>query len=110
MVDLAKSIQDLGLAGIIVLMVLVLVFGGARQLWVWGWTYRQERETRIVAETQAVRNAESIATSNESYAELAKAFTELSKAFAEQSKSSRTIANDVARLLRAVRPPADDPR
>jgi hypothetical protein len=59
-VDLAQSIQDLGLAGIIVLIALVAIVGLARQWWVPGWLYRQEREGRIVSDTQAVRNAEAL--------------------------------------------------
>lgn len=101
MVDLAKSIQDLGLAGIIVLIVLVATIGAARQWYVFGWLYRQEREARITAETQAVRNAESLAKSSEAYAELARAYTDLTR-----------VVSDVRRFVNRERRPVgpDDPR
>lgn len=60
MVDIAKSIQDLGLAGIIVFIVLTAAVGLAREWWVPGWIYRQERASRITAEIQAVRNGEAL--------------------------------------------------
>lgn len=60
MVDLARSIQDLGLAGMLVLIVVVATVGLARQWWVPGWLYRAERAARITAEIQAVRNGEAL--------------------------------------------------
>lgn len=104
MVDLARSIQDLGLAGIIVLIALVAVIGAARQWYVFGWIYRQERDARITAETQAVRNAESLAKSSEAYAELAHAYTDLTKAAAEM----RRFVNGEQRRKRPGGP-VDDP-
>lgn len=83
MVDLARSIQELGLAGIIVLIALGVTVGLARQWWVPGWIYRQERQSRITAETQAVRNGESLAKSSEAYQELSDAFAVLSKSYAD---------------------------
>lgn len=60
MVDLAQSIQDLGLAGMLVLIVVVATVGLARQWWVPGWLYRAERASRLTAEMQAVRNGEAL--------------------------------------------------
>lgn len=103
MVDLAQSIQDLGLAGIIVLIVVVAAVGLAKQVWVPGWIYRQERDARIVSDTQAVRNAESLAKSSEAYVELSGAFTALSKSY----NDLRRAVTDDRRLPR--RPPAAQP-
>lgn len=105
MVDLAKSIQDLGLAGIIVLLVVVAAVGLARQWWVPGWIYRQERDARIVSDTQAVRNAESLAKSAEAYAELSTALADLSKAFTEL----RRLTNERAAVRRRPIGASDGP-
>lgn len=105
MVDLAKSIQDLGLAGIIVLIVVVAAVGLARQWWVPGWMYRQEREARITAETQAVRNSESLATSASAYSEVSKALADLSKAYTELRRIVTVERAARRRQLEA----ADDP-
>lgn len=60
MVDSAKQIADLGAFAICVLMVLVAGVGLWKQWWVPGWLWKQEREARQAAETQAIRNAEAL--------------------------------------------------
>lgn len=88
MVDLAQSIQDLGLAGMLVLIVVVATVGLARQWWVPGWVYRDERAKRITSEVQAVRNGEAL------------------------EKLARAVTNDrIARARPAAKPPvpAHDP-
>lgn len=95
MVDLAKSIQDLGLAGIIVLMVVVAAVGLARQWWAPGWIYKRELDGRITAEIQAARNAEHLATSSAAY-------DELSKAYAELVRTDADIVRQLAELRRIV--------
>jgi hypothetical protein len=44
----------------LILVVLVAAVGLARQWWVPGWLYRAERQSRITAEIQAVRNGEAL--------------------------------------------------
>lgn len=104
MVDLARSIQDLGLAGIIVLMALAVTIGLARQWWVPGWIYRQERQARITAETQAVRNGESLAKSSEAYDELSDAFAALSRSYTDLRRALISERN-----ARKRAEPASDP-
>lgn len=59
--ELAKALSDLGGFALFLLVVVVAAVGLYRGWWVPGWVYRQEREARLVAETQASRNAESLA-------------------------------------------------
>jgi len=95
-VDLAQSIQDLGLAGMLILGVVVSLVGAARGWYVFGFIYRQEREARITAETQAVRNAESLAKSSEAYVELSASYAVLAKSY---SDLRRWVANERARKV-----------
>ena len=105
MVDLASSIQDLGLAGMLILVSVVAVIGSAKGWFVFGWIYRQEREARITAETQAVRNAESLAKASEAYIELSKSYSEIAKSYADLR---RTVATSDRIRKRAA--PVDGPR
>lgn len=57
---LGKQLADLGGFALFLLTIVVAAVGLYRQWWVPGWVYRQERDARIVADTQALRNAESI--------------------------------------------------
>jgi hypothetical protein len=104
-VDLASSIQDLGLAGMLILVSVVAVIGSAKGWFVFGWIYRQEREARITAETQAVRNAESLAKASEAYVELSKSYDELAKVYADLRRT--VAAND---RLRRRTEQVDGPR
>lgn len=58
--ELAQSLADIGGFALFILTVLVVVVGLYRQWWVPGWLYNQEREARKTAETQALRNAETL--------------------------------------------------
>jgi hypothetical protein len=58
--DFGKQLADLGGFALFLLTVVTAVVGLHRQWLVPGWVYRQEREDRVRAETQAIRNAESL--------------------------------------------------
>lgn len=58
--DLAAQLSDLGGFALFLLVVVVAAVGLYKQWWVPGWIYRQERESRLKAETQATRNAEAL--------------------------------------------------
>jgi hypothetical protein len=58
--ELGKQLADLGGFALFLLTVVTAVVGLHRQWLVPGWVYRQEREDRLRAETQAIRNAESL--------------------------------------------------
>lgn len=60
MVDLASQVADLGGFGLAVLIVLVAAIGLWKQWWVPGWLWKAERDARIQAEIQAIRNAEAL--------------------------------------------------
>ena len=55
-----KAFSDLGGFALFLLVVGVAAVGLHRQWIVPGWVYRQEREARQTAETQAIRNAEAL--------------------------------------------------
>lgn len=57
---LGKQLADLGGFALFLLVVIVAAVGLYRQWWVPGWVWKQERDARTVAETQALRNAEAI--------------------------------------------------
>ena len=97
MVDLAQSIQDLGLAGMLIFGVVVAFVGAARGWYVFGFIYREERDRRLVAETQAVRNGESLAKSGEAYVEMSEALAALSRSYADLAKSYAELRRDRAR-------------
>jgi len=59
--ELAKALVDIGGFALFLLTVSIIAIGLYRQWWVPGWVYRLEREAREKAETQATRNAESLA-------------------------------------------------
>ena len=58
--ELGKALSDLGGFALFILTVLAIAIGLLKQWWVPGWVYRQERESRITAEIQAVRNGEAL--------------------------------------------------
>lgn len=58
--QLGKQLADLGGFALFLLVVIVAAVGLYRQWWVPGWVYRQERDGRQTAETQALRSAEAI--------------------------------------------------
>jgi len=58
--EFAQSLADLGGFALFLLFVIVAAVGLYRQWWVPGWVYRQERQSRITAEIQAVRNGEAL--------------------------------------------------
>ena len=57
---LGQQLADLGGFALFLLVVVVAAVGLQRQWIVPGWVYRQEREARLTAETQATRNAEAL--------------------------------------------------
>jgi uncharacterized membrane protein YciS (DUF1049 family) len=57
---LGSQLADLGGFALFLLLVVVIGVGLIRRWWVPGWVYQQERDARAVAETQALRNAESL--------------------------------------------------
>ena len=57
---LGKQLADLGGFALFLLTVTIAGVGLYRQWWVPGWVYRQERQSRITAEIQAVRNGEAL--------------------------------------------------
>jgi hypothetical protein len=59
--ELARQLVDLGGWTACVFLVALILVGLFREWWVPGWLYRREREAREVSETQAERNAASIA-------------------------------------------------
>ena len=54
----ARALADIGGFALFLFGVIVAGVGLWRRWWVPGWMYQQERDARLVAETQAVRNAE----------------------------------------------------
>jgi len=58
--ELAKALADLGGFALFLFTVVTAAVGLHRQWFVPGWVYRQEREARQIAETQAIRNAEAL--------------------------------------------------
>ena len=58
--ELGKALSDLGGFALFLLTVVTAAVGLLKQWWVPGWVYRQERESRISAEVQAVRNGEAL--------------------------------------------------
>lgn len=58
--ELGRALADIGGFALFLLTVVVAAVGLARQWWVPGWMYRQEREARTIAEVQATRNAEAL--------------------------------------------------
>lgn len=57
----AQQLVDLGSTVMLVLLVILIGVGLFREWWVPGWLYRRERTAREVADTQAERNATSLA-------------------------------------------------
>jgi Tfp pilus assembly protein PilE len=82
---LGSQLADLGGFALFLLTVVTAVVGLHRQWVVPGWVYRQERAARMRAETQALRNAESL------------------------EKLARAVSGDRTRR-HAAHEPADDPR
>jgi hypothetical protein len=58
--ELAAQLSDLGGFALFLLFVLTAAVGLWKQWWVPGWLYRQERDARLTAETQALRNADAL--------------------------------------------------
>ena len=58
--ELAQSLADLGGFALFLFTVTVAAVGLWKQWWVPGWLWRSERDARITAETQALRNAEAL--------------------------------------------------
>jgi hypothetical protein len=58
--ELGKALSDIGGFALFLLTVVTAAVGLLKQWWVPGWVYRQERESRISAEIQAVRNGEAL--------------------------------------------------
>lgn len=54
------ALADAGPVAILLVFISAVVLGAVRGVWVPGWLYRQEREARILAETQAQRTAEAL--------------------------------------------------
>ena len=59
--ELARQLVDLGGWTVCVFMVITAFVGLFRQWWVPGYFYKHERDSRLAAETQAERNAVSLA-------------------------------------------------
>ena len=58
--EVGRALADLGGFALFLLTVSIAGVGLYRQWWVPGWVYRQERQSRITAEIQAVRNGEAL--------------------------------------------------
>lgn len=58
--ELAAQLADLGGFALFLFTVMIGVVGLYRGWIVPGWIYRQERDARLVAETQALRNSEAL--------------------------------------------------
>lgn len=83
-IAIGKSIADLGgWAAFLALATLILV-GGYRQWWVFGWVWKRSEERADKSDTQAARNAESLETT--------------SKAFEVMSRSYDRLERDVDRI------------
>ena len=59
--ELARTLADLGGFALFLLLIVVIGVGLFREWWVPGYLYQRERHARELAETQAERNAKSIA-------------------------------------------------
>ena len=57
---LGRQLADLGGSALLILLIVLIGVGLWKQWWVPGWLWRQEREARQIAETQATRNAEAL--------------------------------------------------
>jgi hypothetical protein len=57
----ARQLVDLGSTVMLVFLVILIFVGLFREWWVPGWLYRRERTAREIADTQAERNATSLA-------------------------------------------------
>ena len=55
LVPVVNALIELGGWGALLLVGIAIVIAGARQAWVWGWAYRQERECREKADARADR-------------------------------------------------------
>ena len=58
--ELAAALADLGGFALFMLALAIAGIGLYRRWWVPGWIYEREVEARKVAETQALRNAETL--------------------------------------------------
>jgi len=76
---LGKALSDIGgWAAFLALAVLILI-GGFRRWWVWGWMYDRTESRAERAEVQAERNAASIESQTRAFEVMAKTYDRLER-------------------------------
>lgn len=65
----------------LVLLIIVIILGGYRRWWVWGWMYDREVERANTADTQAERNAEALEKQTHSLASQAQSYEVMARSY-----------------------------
>ena len=89
---IGKALSDLGGWTAFLTLVVVIAVTGAKRVWVWGWMFDRLEKRADTSDTQAERNADSLATMSDSYAVMARSYDRLERDY--DTLSGRRVNRD----------------
>lgn len=76
-IAIGRALADLGGWAAFLVVVVLIAVGGYRRWWVWGWMWDRTEADRRTSDTQAERNAESLAAMSKAYEVMARNYDRL---------------------------------